>query len=776
MIYRLLKNSSRQLSKNIGYSLLNVAVLSCGFLSGLFLISYSLYQTSFDRFHRDSKNTFLFEMIYLPSQGISTIYLPPPPILYEYLQTHAGVKQSTRVYTNTVPYIKISKTHEIISGGNMMRVDSAFHNIFSFKLDDKVWAEIINQPNTIVISNALAERLGHDSRIGEFIFIDSIQYKIVGVLKDQPVNSSLQFDLLTLTTKYDTLSWQSPESPLIYCTLNNGTSIDEIEQMLEQKLKAENGDSFSLSTVSLADQYFESQLLSIKGDSIKVKIFTGLGILIIFISILNYISSYITIITKRVKEIGIRLILGSSRYQLVLQCIADAIVILLIALFVSIGTLLVFDAQLVQLLGGKEFSFFYEIPWIELLAWLLFIVVLSIAIIALYPFVILKKIQPTAIIRGDNGNTIFSGKFRLGLIALQLMASVILIDYTTIIHKQFLYLESLPLGFNKSDKIFGAFEEAFRSKGKELEPDFNSFKNEVKSLSSVQGVSVNPIPTQYDMVSIEIDSSKSMNFYVHIVDMDFVDVMGIQLLAGKNFNSENSSSSLIINEKAASLLFPNSSAIGESLSEFPSYQIIGVVKDFYFKGFNSGIGPLLVQVGNYNPTNIHVKAMDYKRALIDIMPLWKKHFPDYPIEFKHLENVYDDLYLKNQKSQMTLMFFAATISLILSCLGIFGLSSFHIRSRTKEMSIRTTLGANPLDIFKLYLKSFLGIFMITATLTIPIVYHLSGSYLNNFSIKTDISFFTLIIGFILTSSIIVLTVLIQFLSRIKENPVKHLRA
>lgn len=775
MLRHLFINSIRFLKKNLRYTIFNVSVLCVGFLACLTLFIYGSFQLSYDDFHSQKDHIYSLQLSSTTSFGGSKSIFSPYPILASILEQQGGVNAVTRIYKEEIPIISESETSSELEGGILYKVDSGFSKIFNFPLQNGKWNSLFQNSNGIIVSSKFAKRLNNSNPIGQLIEIsnDSTDYIVVGVLEDIPSNSSFNFDFVISTSVTDSLSWFVQKNPWIYTEIQDPSLLNNLIDVLQNEINKGFNSGIEVSSVSLKNQYFDNPLLNLNGDKKRVQTMMILTGLILFISMLNYINSYTTLLTKHSKQLGIRAILGSPKIWIILQSLVDALVIFFLAMGLALIILLIFDTEIFQLLDLNINNFSEIISISDLIFYISLMLIIVLILIPIYPFLLLKKLDPVLITRENQSNIGFGGRFRLLIVGMQIIVSITLINYTVILAHQVNFINKISLGFEKNNKILIPLFK-LNMESESIKTAVNRFKNKLINNETVIGLSVNPMPTQYDMLNIRMRDNERTNFFLYNSDPSFLDVMGVELVAGRNIDEENKQSAVLINEKAANLLFPESSAVGNLIPELGDKRIVGVMQDFYFRGFGPGIGPLLVTADKFSPSNIHIKVNDINEALNVIEPLWKEFFPDQILNYTTLDNEYNRRYLDEQLSQTKLMLSAAFVAVILCSLGVFGIVGYNYKIRQKEMSIRIILGAENIQIFFLQMSFFSKTLLLSAIIGISLSYFYSLKYLENFVVRPPFPYYLLLTGLFLILIVIVSSIIFEHVAFKKNNPVNIL--
>ncbi|MEL6536044.1 MAG: ABC transporter permease [Bacteroidota bacterium] len=777
MLRHQLISAFRHLKKNPSYTLLNVTVLGVGFLAGLLMMVYGIFIMNYDGFHPAPDATYSLEVRSKSAFGMGTISLPPYSMLYAEVEKYPTIKGATRLYESEVPQVQIPGSQLTVRGGMMYRVDEGFPNLFHFPLVQGDWQAMFKGSNGVIISEQLADRLPYTNAVGETINLssDGPEYTILGIMAEHPANSSLEFDLVSATTARDSISWTATNNPMLFAKVEQPEEIEAVITGLNSVLKERFGSATRLEGVALKDLYFNSTLVEVNGDRQSAWTMIGLAALIVLISVLNYISSYTSILTKRTKEFGVRMILGSHRSQLIGQSLSDAFVLFLITLILAQVVIYTLGLQLFGLLGLEVQSVSQIISPGTLSLCVLALLMVALLMMSVYPIVLVRNFNPANMLRADQGNLGFAGRFRLLLVGLQMIVAVTLINYTAILGHQMEYLQGLPLGFDLEDKVYIDLQ-AIDMPEEEMEVAVNRFRNSLTGNASVAGVSVNPILAMYDMLQMEIHTGERVSFFLYKADPEFAEVMGLSIVDGENLTDANRANSILVNERAAQLLYPDDVALGKGIPGMGNKRIVGITADLYHRGFMGGSGPMVVTADEFNPTNLFIKTDNIQEARKAIEEAWEVAFPGKTLDYESLSSRYNQQYLSAQVKETNLVLSAALIAVILSSLGVIGIAAYNLNTKAKELSVRIILGARWNQILLLQVKYFLIALGISALIGVPSAYFLGQRFLENYTARPIFPFWLLIAGVVLVLAMVVLAVLSQFMGFRRQNPINNLRS
>jgi putative ABC transport system permease protein len=511
------------------------------------------------------------------------------------------------------------------------------------------------------------------------------------------------------------------------------------------------------------------------GDIRFVWIFGAVATFILFIACINFINLSTAKSAHRAKEVGIRKVVGSFRSSLIKQFLTESLLFSFLSF--ALGSLLaVLLLPYFNSLSAKSLF----LPWKE---WWLFPILtgatITIGIIAgLYPAFYLSGFQPIDVLKGKVSRGSKSSATRSILVIFQFTTSIVLIVGTFIIYRQMNYIMNKKIGFDKEQVVLlqGAHT---------LGENVQTLKTELLRLPEVQGVSVSdylPIKgTKRNGNGFHKESGPTADQQVSAqiwqVDPDYLQTMGITLIEGRNFSPQmpTDSHAVIIN-KAMVKKMGLKNPTGERIKNWKTWQIIGVVEDFHFESMRDSIQPLVLALGN-SPSivSIKVKTNDMAVALQSIQGVWKQVAPYQPIRYTFLDESFANMYEDVQRVGRVFSSFAI-LAIIVACLGLYGLSSFMVEQRSKEIGIRLVLGASVGNIFSLLTINFVKLVLISLAIAVPIAWYLMNKWLEDFVYRTQVSANIFVFAGLTALLIALFTISYQAIRAAMVNPVKNLKS
>lgn len=659
----------------------------------------------------------------------------------------------------------------------------------------------LDKPNTIALSKSKADKFFPGlNPVGKVMILNNDEKNpltVGGVFEDFPSTSHLSYDfLITMTGREfwpgEQTDWGASNYPT-YALLRPGTNVNQLEKNLfgiAQKyylpmLKAEgvpDADNIikevSFVLQPITDIHLKSDKIQDRlthGDIRFVWIFGAVAIFILLLACINFVNLSTAKSANRAKEVGIRKVVGSLRSSLVEQFLTESMLfsILSFALGLVLATVLL---PYFNSLSAKSLS----IPWMEW--WLLPLLALAAVLIGilagLYPAFYLSAFRPIEVLKGKISWGSKSSLTRSFLVIFQFTTSIVLIVGTFIIYRQMNYILSTKIGFDKEQVLLlqGA---------NTLGEDVKTLKTELERLPDVKYVSVSdylPIKgtkRNGNLFWIEgrskIDPGVGGQFWR--VDADYLKTMGLKLKEGRDFSTQLASDSqaVIINETMVKKLGLKNPT-GERITNGNNWQVIGVVENFHFESLRDSIRPIVMALGN-SPSIISVKVKTANMAslLQKVNKVWKEVAPYQPIRYTFLDESYEKMYEDVQRTGRVFSSFAI-LAIIVACLGLYGLSSFMVEQRSKEIGIRLVLGASVGNIFSLLTINFVKLVLISFAIAVPIAWYMMNKWLEDFVYRTQVSVSIFVFAGHTVLLIALFTISYQAIRAALVNPVKNLRS
>jgi ABC-type antimicrobial peptide transport system permease subunit len=785
MIQNYLKITLRNIKRHKGYSFINIAGLSIGLACSIIILLWVQDELSFDRFHEnaDRIQRIVADWEKYNWDGFDKV---PGPLALAINEEIPSILQVARISECSRQVFKYK--NNVFYENNGIIADPSLFKIFSFPFLRGDLETSFSDPSNIVISESMARKyFGEEDGFGKTIEVDGKSAVLAGIIKDIPPNSHIQFDYVfsTESDKNYGTNWNAFNS-MTYVLLQEGANVEELGPMITEVAKNHNSPHVQmgvslrfqpLSRIHLDARKSPEKFLKL-GDSQYIYLFSIIAFFILLIACVNFMNLSTARSSMRAREVGIRKTVGGKKGQLIRQFLAESIILSCLSCMIAIALTNLFIPTFNQISEKKMTFHLIELNHIlGILAIILFVGLLAGA----YPAIYLSSLKPVFVLKGAIGSGRRKAVFRKVLVVFQFSLSVMLIIGTVVVHKQLQYVRNKNLGLDKENVIFLPIRENI---GKQ----FDTFKKELLENSGILQVTATNYMFAIDSwhttgVHWEGKDPEYMQDVVwHSVDYDFFETLKMELKEGRLFSPEfqtDPQEAFILNEEAVRQMGIES-PVGKpfvfalSQDNFKKGRIIGVLKDGYYRSLHHKISPHVFHLNRNWTYGVILVRIAGEHALSHIKNIWEKINPVSPFEFQFLEQTYEKLYRKEAQIRKVLNYFAS-LAILISCLGLFGLASFMTEQRTKEIGIRKVLGSPVSWVVWLLSQEFLKCVGLANLIAWPIAYYALRKWLQNFAYKTNIGVGILLFSAALAVFIAFLTVGYQSIKAANANPVDSLR-
>jgi putative ABC transport system permease protein len=812
MLRNFFKTALRNMLKYKAYSLINFIGLTAGLGLALLIITYVRSELSYDRFHENADR--LYRIAYTAPNGMKLASSPPPiaPLMADFFPE---VEEAARVYRRNV-----SVSHpegqegESFEEPSVLFADSALMKMFSITFVAGSNKRALVNPFTLLISEETAKKyFGNRNPLGESLtFGGEHQFKITGVVKDFPENSHLRFHMIA---PYDNMfDLENDETAqrmrnnlatnfvishsYTYVLLKPGASPAGVDQNMPAFLKKYCpldrmvGQIFTL--FPLTDIHLKSELLaepSSTNSVTNILVFMAIGLLTLLIACINYVNLSTAQAFTRIREIGIRKILGSGRSQLMGQFLAESFLFCMVAFAMSY---LVFYTALPLLnqFTNKQMLFAEAVDTKLIVTSMLLLLIVTL-LAGGYPAWFITTFNSVASLKGTGSNLDGSQYLRKSLVVFQLMVACMLLSGSLMLVKQLNFIREQPLGFEKEhvitiplasqnlNSIFKRADSTYRSR-------LQTFRERTEAESGVQNTSASSGTPGLGAIyrgTIPEGFTREDNLFIAdlAVDYDFIPAYGIQLKAGRMFSRDfvsDAKDAFIVNETAVKEFRWGSAqeALGKTIDrEGKKGKVIGVVNDFNMAALTTPIGSVLMEIdpNQWNTLSVRFTNSNVPEAIEKIRKEWNGVFPEKSFEFSFLDEQLNQQYDDFQNFGKIIESFTL-IAILISCLGVYGLVLFVVQRKVKEIGVRKVLGASVGGILRLIYREFMWLLILGFVLAVPVSYYFIQKWLTNFTFHTQIDVLTYVVSFIILATVVTLTISYHALRASTANPVLSLRS
>jgi len=817
MIQNYLVLALRNLRKNGLYSLLNISGLAIGIAACLLIVLFVAHELSYDRWNPNA------ERIVRPVADINfggmhhKLAVVGSIVGPDAAKDLPEVQSWCRFRSNGSFLVKRDgEVQQNIREENVLLADSTFFEVFPLKVIEGDARRCLTQPKTVAISQSRAEKYFSSPQmaLGQILVLENNErWQVTAVYEDMPVNSHFRVDLLLSMNgneevKNDPPFWASNNNFHTYLLLRKGTDIEAFKKKFAA-LSAEKigvtarellgttladiektGQYARYYLQNMTDIHLHSDLhpeLAPNGNIRYVWIFSAIAAFILLIACINFMNLATARSSGRAKEVGMRKVLGGRRSALIGQFLSESFVIAAIA--VALAVLIAAVAMpWYRDLTGRDLA----MPWSSSVFWLSLTggTVLVSLLAGGYPAFFLSAFDSIRVLKGQVAGLGRAGGFRSALVVFQFTISVALIIATMLVFKQLNFIQTKKLGFEKSQVII--LNDAYA-----LGDKIYTLKEEMLKNAAVESATVSgflPVPSnRSDQIfsknrSFDKDNAVSMQRWR--VNSDYLRTLGMKIAQGRDFDPARltDSTGIIINQTAAKLM-GFADPIGQKMyvpdrnfqgtpkpEDFVELTIIGVVEDFHWSSLRNNIGALCMQLGSSKGlAAFRYKGADTEQVIASLEKNWKSLSPEQPFSYRFLDESFAKMYEAEQRIG-TIAGIFGLLSVLVSCLGLFGLAAFTTEQRTKEIGIRKVLGASVAGITGLLARDFLKLVIIAIAIATPVAYFFMKKWLSDFAYRIDIQWWMFVLAGAGAVAIAFLTVSFQSVKAALANPIKSLRS
>jgi putative ABC transport system permease protein len=809
MLRNFFKTAARNILRHKAYSIINFVGLTCGVTLALLIIVYVRSEISFDTFHERGDR--LYRIKYVAPNGLELATSPPPltPALTEFFPE---VEMAGRVYGRNVS-IKHPDGDESFEESGVFFVDSTIMKMMTFEYVKGSPKNALKDEFTVIINEEMARKyFGDKNPIGEpLLFAGKHSFKVTAVVKDFPENSHINFNMLV---PYENMfDMESDETAQVlrnnlrvnfiishgytYVLLKEGADPANVDKGMGDLVKKyalpnlQVGQVFTLFPVR--DIHMNSTMLAEANGTntwTNIFIFAGVGLLTIVIACINYINLSTAQSLTRIKEIGIRKILGSYKYQIISQFLAESFLFCVISFVLAYAAFYI-TLPMMNRLMGKNLQFDTVVDTGLILSSLGLLGLITL-LAGGYPSYFVTKFESVNTLKGNGSAAIGGQFFRKALIVFQLGIACMLLSGSLLIIKQLNFLSSRPLGFRKDhvvtvplfsqnlNGIFGRRDSTFSVRLK-------SFRDEIERQTGVMGTTMSSNVPGLGVVfrgTIPEGFTQEDNMFIANIaaDYDFFKTYEIELVAGRPLSREyttDAAEGFMVNETAVRDFKWETpeKALGKTINrEGKVGKVVGVIKDINFTSLTTPVSPLVIEYDADQMTQLSIRFenANVERTLDKIEAQWNSMFPEKSFQFNFLDQQLDQQY-QNFQNFGTIIQTFTFIAIMIACLGVYGLVLFVVQRKVKEIGVRKVLGASVPGILNLIYREFALLIIIAFVFATPVAWYFMDQWLENFSYHTTIDAWTFLLSFALVIVITSITISYQAVKASMANPVKSLR-
>lgn len=814
MLTNYLKVIGRNFARQKAYAILNVSGLAIGVAACMLIGIYIHFETSFEQFHKQADRIYRLTVHYTSPSGYDTHFARVDTDWINAIPTEIPEVQRLIRFQNHEPkFVRIGQ--EKFRQENAFVTDSDVFEVFDFPFVSGDQSTALQAPFSVVISETLAARyFGNEHPLGQEIHIvgywstDETAYKVTGVMKDLPPNTHMPVDMLISFRNEAERSWWA-YTYLLFQPGTDPTTVSSKIDAMAIKVNGENAlDGTEFVLQPLPDIHLHSSLareVQPNGSAAYVRTFAVVGIAVLALAIINFMNLSSAMAMARAKEIGVRKVLGAAHRQVIGYSFTESFLFSLAATAIGGG------------MAFLAFPFFRDLTGTEhllspvaTLSGVVAVCLLAGFFGGVYPAFVLSAFQPANIIRSGKSLATLQRRrgfdIKKGLIMLQFAISILLIGSALVARQQFIFLNEKNLGLSKDQVV------AMPGVPDTVKDKFKLFKEALTGLAGIEGVSAClEVPSREirdgGLVMAEgmhdnADNAPSMD--IQVIDHDFIDVMGVELLAGETLPASltyepippltggDDVAEYLISKRRAYILNETAlhaigwqkpeEALGKNIEwsqgtyKLARGPVVGIVKDFHQESLKNKVDPVLMV---FEPLwlrtfLVKINTHDVSSTLNTIEGVWSQLFPKYPFEYFFIDELYDNLY-KNERQQLHLLYLLSGLAITIAFIGLFGLVAYSLKTKTKEIAIRKVMGASLSSLVRLIGKEYAWVMVMGGAVAVPLSYYLVGRWLEEFAYRIEVGpeWYLVTLGFI--GLVLLLTVVFHTVRGASANPAQTLR-
>ncbi len=769
-------------------SFITIIGLSVGLAGSMFIFLWVSDELHFDHFNKLGDRLYRVEEDQPYSKGLFHVNVTPWPSGPVWKEQIPEIDNACRM-TNAGSLL-FRRNDKVFYEDKVMAVDSSFFKMFTFPLlagDDRT---ALSAPQSVVISDEMALKyFGLEDPLGKSIEINNTEaFQVTGIMKKVPANSSIQADFLIPFSYMKKSSWYSDSwsnnSIATYILAGRGTEPGQINLKINKVVKEHNPET---TTTFMLFPFLKIHLHAYwgfghsPGAIVNIWIFSSIALLVLIIACINFMNLSTARSASRARETGLRKLNGAYRHDLIAQFFGESMLHAFTGMVLAIALVAALIGPF-NFLTGKTFRESDLLTPAFILSTLIITIIASL-LAGSYPAFVLSSFMPVKVLKSGMTGGIRGVWFRKITVVAQFIISIALLLFTIVTYRQLKFMQSKSLGYDKENLIYVQMKGAMRD-------NYTALKQELSGNPCVISVTActNP-PHQigsnadniwWDGKSPEEHSLVSMAG----VDFDYVHAMGIKMKSGRDFSKtyatdipHDTTGNFLINEQLEKLMGTDD-AVGKQLKFGTTRSlIVGVMKDFNYESLRSKIEPLAVWIWPEKYLNfiyLRVKPGNLHEDLASIERTWQKVMPEYPFDYQFLDQEIDKMYRVEERTGSLLKDFSV-LAILIACIGLFGLATYTIEQRRRELGLRKVLGASGVSVFKLISGEFMQLLFIASFISVPLSVFLLQKYLRNFAFHINLTAGIFVIALFITMLVTWLAIGYQLVTAIRTNPAKSLK-
>lgn len=791
MIYNFFKIALRNLQKHKLHSFINIFGLALGMAATILIASFVFFELSYDKHNEKYSDIYrIYSNIYLPNgesvEGPATLGSVAPRLKEQIPEITQAVRMAGFRDMN------IKYQDHLFSNDKLLWADSTFFDIFTCEFIAGNPEDALTEERSLVLTESFSKKIfGSEDAYNKLVIVDDESYKITAIVKDNPINSHMHFDILgsfvtVCNSRYDITKNNGFNFYTYFICPNfekNKVSIEEKTNVLVNQLSDERFGEMGLKI----DSYFQAMSdIHLKSHSIvefeangninNIYIFSILAIFIILIAVVNFINLVTANSETRAKEIGLRKVMGAFRRNLFKQFIGESILTSVFAFIIALGITELFIDLFKELMDSPIVLPYWNNPIV--LIFMLIAVIIVGFLSGSYPALYLSRYLPIEALKGSKSSGGAKNTFlRKSLVVFQFTIAIFLLINLALLYKQVSFMKHKDLGFDKEQiVVIDGYTPKVRNSYKSLKADLLANPN-IISVTASQAV-----PGELGNIEVAYlvgdDPKSSIAIHENRIQDDFIKTFGIEIIEGNDFSNDmgTAKEKIILNEAAVKRLGLVDPLYKKVVFFQDTLQIIGIIKDFHFQSLHEEIAPFSMTKRRtyFNKISVKINPRYISRTLKEIEETLTNVDPNNVFDYKFIDQSFEEMYLAEERSNQ-LITYAAILAIIISMLGLFALTSFTITQKVQEIGIRKVMGASVEQIVKMFIIDSAKWVIVAGIIAIPLAYVSMGKWLNNFVYQTDITWWMFMFGCVLALIIAIATVSFISIKAARANPASSLK-
>lgn len=798
MIRNYLTSVLRYVSRNKGFTFINVFGLAIGMMACMLITQYVLHEFSYDDFHVNKERIFRMQLDRYENGELAT----------RWAAGCAGIGPDMKAnFPEVERYVRLRGNNATLSTAdtyfqeeNVYFASEDFFRIFSVKLIAGEDSTVLKDPFKIVLSRSLAKKyFGSEDAVGKILKNNGKEeYQVTGVFEDLPANTHMRINALmsfvTLTKLWNDpiLSWQW-DGFLTYVLLNDKANVNDVAAKIPALTEKQAGEDMKrfnagmkFNMQPLTDIHLDSNFMfefKPNGNRQSAYFLSIVAVLILAIAWINYINLSTAKSIERAREVGVRKVMGGLKAQLIQQFLLESVLLNIAAVVLSIAFVVLLTPSFSDLTGRQlDYLLFRQnMFWV----WIGILIIGGALLSGLYPAFVLSSYKPVEVLKGRFKNTNAGVSFRRGMVIVQFICSITLIVGTFTVYRQIRFMQDQSLGVNIDQTLIVQSPNVIDST---YEQKFQIFKQQIVQYPEVIGVTASTeVPGRQPgwnaggIRRLSQAETEAKQYRIIMMDHDFIPLYGLKVIAGRGFSGEtgNEGEKVLLNESAYRLMGfekPEDALNDQIFFWGDTFQIAGVVKNYHQESLKKAYEPLIFRYNaspggaysiKFNPSNV-------RESLANFETKWRAMFPGNPFIHYFLDDHYNQQYQADMQFGKVFGIFSS-LAIFIACLGLFGLSSLTAIQRTKEIGVRKVLGATVPSILALVSKDYILLMLGAILLAVPVAWWIMNEWLSDFAYRISLEWWIFAVPSLVVIAIALVTVSIHTLKAARTNPATSLR-